>query len=332
LPNITLVKTHPQPAIPVPPIEHVSDTARWIAAYRAMESERPDALFRDPFARRLGGARGAEIVATLPRGRASAWALVVRTAVFDEVVRERVASGEVDLVVNLAAGLDTRPWRLDLPRALRWVDVDHPGILDFKARELRGEAPRCRYAAVAADLTDPGARDALFARLGASSARALVITEGLLVYLEPSQVADLARALAAVPGFRWWLSDLANTRLLAMLRRQWGGALERGNAPMRFAVDDPAAFFAPLGWRVAWFRAAIDEARRLRREMPRAWLTRFLIRVAPAATAESMRRTAGFVLLDRPSSDAGTPSSGWRAQPARTQPVRVRDAARPEMP
>lgn len=72
----------------MPPIEHISDTARWIATYRAMESERPDAIFHDPHARRLGGARGEEIVRTLPGGRASAWALVVRTAVFDEIVRE----------------------------------------------------------------------------------------------------------------------------------------------------------------------------------------------------------------------------------------------------
>ena len=43
------------------PIRNVSDTARWVAIYRAMESERPDALFHDPFARRLGGERGEAI-------------------------------------------------------------------------------------------------------------------------------------------------------------------------------------------------------------------------------------------------------------------------------
>jgi len=41
------------------PISSVSDTARWVALYRAMESDRPDALFRDPYARRLAGAAGA---------------------------------------------------------------------------------------------------------------------------------------------------------------------------------------------------------------------------------------------------------------------------------
>ena len=65
------------------PITHVSDTARWVAIYRAMESERPDALFRDPYARRLAGPRGEEIVRAMPHGRAMAWPMIVRTAVMD---------------------------------------------------------------------------------------------------------------------------------------------------------------------------------------------------------------------------------------------------------
>jgi len=67
-------------------ITHVSDTARWVAVYRAMESERPDALFQDPFARRLAGPEGERIVATMKQGRSMAWAMIVRTAVFDELI------------------------------------------------------------------------------------------------------------------------------------------------------------------------------------------------------------------------------------------------------
>lgn len=281
------------------PIEHISDTARWIAIYRAMESERPDAIFHDPYARRLGGARGEEIVRTLPRARQSAWALVVRTAVIDEIVREYVQGAGVDMVVNLAAGLDTRPWRLDLPASLRWVDVDLPGILRYKRETLAGETPRCRYEAVEADLTDAAHRDALFAQLGAAASRALVITEGLLVYLEQEQVQGLARALHAVPSFRWWLFDVANTRLLRMIEKQWGASLARGNAPMKFAVDDAESFFAPLGWRVARYRSAIVEAQRLKREMPMAWVTRLIVRLSPPAKAEEVRRMSGFALMER---------------------------------
>lgn len=44
-----------------PLVRDVSDTALWVAVYRARETERPDALFRDPYARRLAGARGEQI-------------------------------------------------------------------------------------------------------------------------------------------------------------------------------------------------------------------------------------------------------------------------------
>ncbi|PYP21274.1 MAG: hypothetical protein DMD55_20385, partial [Gemmatimonadetes bacterium] len=95
-------------------IQHVSDTARWVALYRAMESERPDALFHDPYARRLAGARGEQILASLPKGRTWAWAMIVRTAVMDELILRAVARDGVGTVLNLAAGLDTRPYRLPL--------------------------------------------------------------------------------------------------------------------------------------------------------------------------------------------------------------------------
>src|SRR3979490_2269975 len=104
------------------PITHVSDTARWVAIYRAMESERPDALFRDPYARRLAGPRGAEIVRDMPRGRAMAWPVIGRTAVVDEVSLPPVERDGVHTVLNLAAGLDTRPYRLSLPAGLRWIE------------------------------------------------------------------------------------------------------------------------------------------------------------------------------------------------------------------
>ena len=149
-------------------IRNVSDTARWVAVYRAMETERPDAIFRDPFAARLAGAHGEAIVDSMQRGRQMAWAMIVRTAVFDEIILERVKRHGVDLVVNLAAGLDARPWRMyDLPPNIRWVDVDLPGILDYKLETLASEKTVCQYEAIRLDLTDGPKRRALFSQLGA---------------------------------------------------------------------------------------------------------------------------------------------------------------------
>src|SRR6266571_1371476 len=123
------------------PLTHISDTARWVAVYRAMESERPDAIFKDPFARRLAGAQGEAIVQALPQGRTWAWPMIVRTAVFDEAILRTVTAEGVRTVLNLAAGLDTRPFRLALPPELRWLDVDLPDMIAYKREALAAERP-----------------------------------------------------------------------------------------------------------------------------------------------------------------------------------------------
>jgi methyltransferase (TIGR00027 family) len=275
----------------------VSDTARWVALYRAMESERPDALFRDPYARRLAGPAGEKILDSIPQGRRWAWPMIVRTAVMDEIILRQVSTEGVDAVLNLAAGLDVRPYRLDLPSSLRWIDVDLEGILSYKEEALRGETPRCRVEFVRADLTNPGERRAVFLRVGASAQRVLVISEGLLVYLTAQDVTALAADLAAQPTFRWWLIDLASPALLEWLKRSWGAQLRAGNAPMRFAPEEGTAFFAPAGWTEVEYRPMLDEAVRLRRAPRMAWLWRALGLLASKKRKEQFKRFSGVVLL-----------------------------------
>jgi methyltransferase (TIGR00027 family) len=281
------------------PIEHVSDTARWVAYYRAMETDRPDAIFRDPYARRLAGHEGKRIVDEMPRGRATSWAMITRTAVFDEIILDLVRRQRVDLVLNLAAGLDARPWRLALPPSLRWVDVDLPAMLDYKMSIMRDVDPVCRYEALPANLVQAEERNAVFSRLGAEASSALVVTEGLLIYLAEDQVRDLASELHRHQSLRWWLLDLASPRLLQILERSWGQQLARGNAPFRFAPPNGTAFFAPLGWREVAYRSALEEAHRLRREMPMMWFWRLMGRLSPPERREEMRRISGFVLFER---------------------------------
>lgn len=280
-------------------IEHISDTARWVAMYRAMESERPDALFHDPYARRLAGVKGDEIVNTIRQGRSMAWAMIVRTQVMDEIIRAEIAGDRIDLVLNLAAGLDARPWRMELPPSLHWVDVDLPDILRYKLETLRGEPTRCSYEAVEADLRDADVRQALFARLGARTTRALIVTEGLLIYLGDEGVAALATALHAEPTFARWLIDLASPRLLRMMTRSWGKSVAAGNAPFRFAPASGTGFFTPYGWREREFRSTMDESKRLDRRMRMARLWELIGHLYPARVREEFRRMSGTVLLER---------------------------------
>ncbi len=280
-------------------IEHISDTARWVAVYRAMESERTDAIFRDPFARRLAGVRGEEIVRAMPRGAQMSWSMIVRTAMFDEIIMQTVRGRGADTVLNLAAGLDTRAWRLDLPSSLRWVDVDLPDILQYKTELMKEERPRCHYEAIPTDLTDSKRRAALFAIVAREAQRAIVVTEGLLVYLQPLDVESLGRAVHDQPAFRWWLLDLASPRLLKIMLKWWGRQVEQGNAPFVFAPEEGSKFFERSGWREVEWRSTMDEAHRLKREMRGMWLWRLLGRLQSRRKQEEYKRFSGTLLLER---------------------------------
>jgi methyltransferase (TIGR00027 family) len=246
-----------------PSLRNISDTALWVAVYRARETERPDALFRDPFARRLAGARGEEIARDLQAGQRHEWPFAARTVRFDQLVNEQVAQG-VDLVINLAAGLDTRPYRMELPAALKWVEVDLPAMIDYKELILAGEKPRCNLERVRLDLTNMTARRELFQRLGSSSKRVLVMTEGLLVYLSREEVTELGRDLAAQPSFYDWAIDLCSPGLLKILQDNLS-ALEKAGSPLKFGPEEGPDFFATAGWKPAAVYSMLKTAAQLKR-------------------------------------------------------------------
>ena len=139
-------------------IQHTSESALLTAGWRAMESSRSDALFHDPLAAGLAGERGLRIARTRPEG---AWVVAIRTVLIDAFVRSAISSG-IDTVINLGAGLDTRPYRMDLPSSLHWIEVDHPSLIEGKTAHLSSEVPACSIERVGLDLTDGDARRELF--------------------------------------------------------------------------------------------------------------------------------------------------------------------------
>ena len=242
-------------------ITHVSDTARWTALHRATESARPDALFSDPLAERLASEHGRAIVANVPRSTRNGWWLVARTKIIDDAIAAAIADG-CDRVLNLAAGLDTRPYRLDLPSDLTWVEADLPGLLAEKTQLLADQIPRCRLTRTAVDLADPRARDAFFDDALDGATRALVLTEGLLMYLEDDDVVALSHAIDR-PEVAWWMLDFAGPGLKKMMNRKMAGMMQ--NAPFTFAPENGLAFFEDLGWRVVEAEPLFVAAHRLRR-------------------------------------------------------------------
>jgi len=247
-----------------PLIRNISDTALLAAVYRARETERQDALFRDPHARRLAGKRGDQIADSIPFSNRNTWAWVTRTYLYDQFIAEQVQQG-VDMVVNLAAGLDTRPYRMALPTALQWIEVDLPGIFSYKEEIMAGEKPVCALERVRLNLSDAPARRELFAQLGRWAAKILIITEGLIIYFSTDEVRAFAEDLAAPPTFQRWIVDLVSPGLLRLLQKNMDPSLSQSGSSLKFGPAEGPEFFAPYGWKPVDVRSPLKTAARFKR-------------------------------------------------------------------
>ncbi len=247
-----------------PLVRNISDTARWAAVFRGWESKRPDALFHDPYAERLAGELGVQIAKELKFGTRHTWSWLARTYLVDQIIGEEVQQS-VDMVINLAAGLDTRPYRMALPPSLTWVEVDLAGILDYKEEILGSERPLCALERIRLNLGDVTARRGIFDQLGRRAKKALIVSEGLIVYFTREEVASLATDLAASPSSQLWILDLASPALLRMMQKRMGSHLERAGAPLRFAPQEGPEYFVPYGWKAIRVHSLLHTAARLKR-------------------------------------------------------------------
>ncbi len=267
-----------------PLIRNISDTARWAAVYRARENDLPNPLFRDPFAGRLAGERGEQIAKSMPFSNRHTWSWITRTYLFDRFITEQVQQG-VDMVVNLAAGLDARPYRMALPSSLKWIEVDLPELLAYKEEILGSEKPVCALERIPLDLSNVPARRKLLGQLSRKANKALIITEGLIVYFTADEVGALAQDLAASQNFQRWLLDMPSPGLLRMLQKNMGSQLSQAGAPLKFGPQEGPEFFARYGWKPLDVQSMFRTAARLKR-LP-LWMRLFAIFPEPAGPAGS---------------------------------------------
>lgn len=252
-------------------IEQVSDTARWVAAYRT-----------DPLSLRLAGDRGRELAASMQPADALAFAMTMRTIAIDRLIQKAVSLG-VETVLNLGAGLDTRPYRMSLPPALRWIEVDFPATLEYKSALLENETPSCRVERIPANLT----RDPL-----PSVQKALVVTEGVIAYLTNDQATRLSRDLFAAPGVEHWIQDYHRGRLNRRAEARLG-------VPFRFDVLEPLDYFGRDGWVVRENVGILDVADSVGRRVPLPFPWTLARLLAPGFVRRKGNSTYGYVMLSK---------------------------------
>jgi methyltransferase (TIGR00027 family) len=154
---------------PSGPLRGVGKTSLGVARVRARESQREDRLFDDPYAQAFvdaapgafpgrrpetGGQRAA-LGPLASLGAALHAHVVIRTRFFDGYLTAAATAG-CGQVVLLAAGLDTRAFRLAWPAGARLFELDLPDVLTFKESVLAacGAVPRCERVTVPAGLRE----------------------------------------------------------------------------------------------------------------------------------------------------------------------------------
>ncbi len=287
-------------------IRHVSDTALWVATLRAQEGHRADAAFDDPLAAMLAGERGRAIARSFSRATMIEWGTIIRTCAIDRLINEALVAG-VDTVLNLGAGLDTRPYRMALPATLRWVELDFPHVVELKNALLVEHRPDCTLERVGMDLLDRPSRNEFLARYGSNSRNTLVITEGVLSYLSIYEVATLANELHANPSIRFWIQDFDNAGQ-RMLPRGWTAKLKA--APILFKVTDWFGFFERYGWQSSQVITSLQESQRINRPYPLDFPFGLMLRALPKSMRQKIQSLSGAVLMQ----SIGHPSSPKSAQ------------------
>lgn len=240
-------------------IKHVSDTALMVAACRAHENELDDAFVSDPFAARLCGERGFAILRELPYANVMRIGMAIRTRFLDDLLLEALQSHSIATVLSVGSGLDARPWRLNLDGNLRWIEADFADILDYKDRLMQGEKAQCRRERLSVDVNDPAQRQLLYESAGSKSA--LMITEGVLMYLPGTTVQALAAEASNRTNIRHWISDITTSAFSRVLGAgaDTTASIRHVQAPDRLEGEQILDTILGSGWAIAAKRSYITD-------------------------------------------------------------------------
>ena len=274
-------------------IRHVSDTAFWVASFRGHEGQRADAAFTDPLAALLSGERGRAIARSIPRAAMVEWGTIIRTSAIDRLIDDALIAG-VDTVLNLGAGLDTRPYRMTLPATLRWIELDFPSVVELKNSKLVDYKPVCKLERFGIDLLDRPSRTTMLARYGSTSKNMLVITEGVLSYFSAHHAATLAEDLGDITSIRSWIQDFDNAGIRRLPR---GWAKKLAAAPFLFEVKDWFQFFKKYGWQSSEVITSFDESVRINRPYPTDFPHGLIMRALPKAMSQRILSLSGAALM-----------------------------------
>lgn len=247
----------------------LASTAHWTAAVRAREHTRPDCVIDDPWAAALAGQEGAEWIAQ--RSEDSTVPIVLRTRYFDDFLARITGQDGLRQIVLLAAGLDTRAFRLPWREGVKLFELDQPAVLQHREHILAATGARsaCNRRSIPVDLTGPWPETLIAAGFEPGQPAGWLL-EGFLFYLPTEIITRLLDQVTALAAAGSWLGfDIVNAIALTFpLTRSWIEMQAQAGAPWLGTMEDPVGFLAERGWLASLSQAGQPDAHHGRWTLP----------------------------------------------------------------
>jgi methyltransferase (TIGR00027 family) len=281
------------------PVKNVSDTAFWVATYRALESKKENPLFRDPLAEELAGEYGKRVSGSMkPIARYAYWSVTIRTCLIDDYLLKYIDQG-YKTIINLGAGLDTRPYRLTMPADTQWIEIDFPEVIDFKNKKLQKHKPNCSLERIGFNLSNEAERVNCFNELNNKIGPAIILTEGVIPYLSEDAVGSLAKDIKDQSNFKLWLAEYYSPKVYPRYQSPKFKSL-MGDTPFQFFPVDWLAFFESYGWTQKEVKYLHDEAQKHQRNFPLPLFAKILrVIIGEKRMMKSIRTFSAYILFEK---------------------------------
>jgi methyltransferase (TIGR00027 family) len=228
----------------------VLKTALWLAGVRVLESKKWRPLVKDPFAEHLLGKEGLKTALKLERAHPVPREVVRRIRLIDDLVLRLVKEKEIEVVIMAGTGLDARPYRLQLPKDLTWIEVDYPVVTQWKNLKLQDKTPNCTVERVGMNLVRPWSLDTAIGEQY-SGKRTLILAENLFQYFSSYDTQQFFINTRSFGTGTVMISDIPNSSFSSSsLGQKMSAELEKREVGGRTAIDDIPAFMKHVGYKI----------------------------------------------------------------------------------
>lgn len=244
-------------------IKDISQTAILVAGCRAFEHTQKPSLIKDHLA---GSLLSTEDVKLFELFKNSAQfslfntSVIVRTLVLDNMILNLLSKEDITQVINLGAGLDTRPYRMSLSKELIWWEIDHKNITITKEKALRNYTPNCIVKRKAIDLNSIDKFKIFINKEIDKEKKTLVFSEGILIYLDPEIVSKLLSIFANLSLCTHWITDVGTIKNRNFQKSQSKSTFTQLLKHMKFYSSPNDKIYAAHNWKVKQFKDLAIEA------------------------------------------------------------------------